>query len=282
MPRPPRPASMIAMTDPNPEPALTSLNASERELLLLLGRGHTAKSIAALKGLTELAVNERFRSARRKTGIGSSREIARLLVAQENRDDIIGVAEPAPPVAPLPRPDAPRRASPLRRWSLPMSAAAILIASAILAQQTATLPQTTERQMPEGAETLFSRRSHAPDLVALRAGINAGPVDPDWSPAAEAALSNVYHEAMEGFDDLDQFAITCVRSLCEVLGVSPSGLSGEEISALTQAVQSPALNQTITSPLNLENVVQSFSTDGSEMENGSASVVFVAYWRRLF
>ncbi|MBN8809286.1 MAG: hypothetical protein J0I47_13775 [Sphingomonas sp.] len=58
---------------------LTSLNAAEREALALLASGHTAKSIATLTGRTEAAVNERLRDARRKTGVGSSRELARLL-----------------------------------------------------------------------------------------------------------------------------------------------------------------------------------------------------------
>lgn len=42
--------------------------------------------------LTEGAVNERLREARRKTGVGSSRELARLAAAPENRDEKIGVA----------------------------------------------------------------------------------------------------------------------------------------------------------------------------------------------
>jgi hypothetical protein len=37
-------------------------------------------------------VNERLRGARRKTGVGSSRELARMFAAQENRDELIGVA----------------------------------------------------------------------------------------------------------------------------------------------------------------------------------------------
>lgn len=59
--------------------------------MLLLAEGHTAKSAAALLDTSEAAVNERLREARRKTGVGSSRELARL-VAQETRDEKIGVA----------------------------------------------------------------------------------------------------------------------------------------------------------------------------------------------
>lgn len=76
-------------------PDLHLLSDAERQVLALLAQGHTAKSIAAATGRTENAVNERLREARRKTGVGSSRELARLL-AQENRDEEIEVAAPAP------------------------------------------------------------------------------------------------------------------------------------------------------------------------------------------
>jgi len=70
---------------------LSRLNEAERRVLGLLAEGHTAKSIAHATGSTPAAVNERLREARRKTGVGSSRELARLLKAQENRDEQIGV-----------------------------------------------------------------------------------------------------------------------------------------------------------------------------------------------
>ena len=76
-----------------------ALNDGERQVLALLGEGHTAKSIAAITGLSVHAVNERLRPARRKTGIGSSRELARKLRAdtgdapQETWHNPIGVAD---------------------------------------------------------------------------------------------------------------------------------------------------------------------------------------------
>lgn len=63
--------------------AIASLCEKELEILRLLASGHTAKSIAARLERTETAINERLREARRKTGIGSSRELARLLAAQK-------------------------------------------------------------------------------------------------------------------------------------------------------------------------------------------------------
>ena len=87
------------MTPPT-EPAadvidFTVLSAAERDILTLLARGHTAKSIAALTGRSEASVNERLRQARRKTQLGSSRELARRFAAQENRDEKSDLDPPA-------------------------------------------------------------------------------------------------------------------------------------------------------------------------------------------
>lgn len=59
------------------------LTEREIEILRLLTAGHTVKSIAVLLGRSEASINERLRDARRKTGIGSSRELARLLDEQK-------------------------------------------------------------------------------------------------------------------------------------------------------------------------------------------------------
>jgi DNA-binding CsgD family transcriptional regulator len=80
----------------------SGLKEAERRVLRLLAEGHTAKSIATELGTSIAAVNERLREARRKTGIGSSRELARLLKTQENRDEQMGMAGLAAPAANLP------------------------------------------------------------------------------------------------------------------------------------------------------------------------------------
>lgn len=74
--------------------AIASLSPRELEILKLLAKGHTAKSIAARLGKTETAIHERLRDARRKTGIGSSRELARIVDAQEIWDKNIGLFRP--------------------------------------------------------------------------------------------------------------------------------------------------------------------------------------------
>lgn len=77
---------------PIPKSSLAALNDNELEILQLLANGHTAKSIAARLGRSETAINERLREARRKTGVGSSRELARLLDAQKIWDENIDLA----------------------------------------------------------------------------------------------------------------------------------------------------------------------------------------------
>jgi DNA-binding CsgD family transcriptional regulator/predicted aspartyl protease len=61
---------------------IQQLTPREREVILLLGQGHDAKSIARDLGISVHTVNERLRDVRRKMGVTSSREAARLLSAE--------------------------------------------------------------------------------------------------------------------------------------------------------------------------------------------------------
>ena len=69
-----------------------ALTDRELEILRLLARGHTVKSIATGMGRSEASINERLREARRKTGVGSSRELARLLDLQKTCDENIDLS----------------------------------------------------------------------------------------------------------------------------------------------------------------------------------------------
>jgi DNA-binding CsgD family transcriptional regulator len=62
---------------------LTLLSGREREVLRLLLVGHDAKSMANALELSVHTVNEHLRDARRKLGVSSSREAARLMAAME-------------------------------------------------------------------------------------------------------------------------------------------------------------------------------------------------------
>jgi len=82
-----------------PVPGLSAcLTDREMEILRLLVAGHTVKTIATRLGRSETSINERLRSARRKTGVGSSRELARLLDLQKTCDKNIDLSRQRPAV----------------------------------------------------------------------------------------------------------------------------------------------------------------------------------------
>jgi DNA-binding CsgD family transcriptional regulator len=62
---------------------VTALSEREKQVLRLLLYGHDAKSIARELDLSVHTVNEHLREARRKAGVSSSREAARVLAGAE-------------------------------------------------------------------------------------------------------------------------------------------------------------------------------------------------------
>lgn len=247
---------------------LDRLNPVERELLLLLGQGHTAKSIATLKGLSVAAVNERFRNARRKTGLASSREIARLLTAQENRHDLIDLAGVAAPRSESPHPKAsPRRRVPLPgRWSLLMITA--ILAAALLAQQTSTPPAVWSEGL---AAEIMSRQTVAPDLAELHAQASRGGRDDDWSPRTEAVLAERYRAVPHFARDVTTTSFRCSADLCEVAGIMRAEIDGDDLTEMM--IQLQGIGNPTPLP-GLQHVVHSFSTAGDRPP------AFIAYWRR--
>jgi len=67
-----------------------SLTDREKQTLRLLLAGHDAKSIARRLDLSVHTVNERLRDARRKLGVSSSREAARMLAEAEGGPQSLG------------------------------------------------------------------------------------------------------------------------------------------------------------------------------------------------
>lgn len=63
-----------------------ALSEKEKQTLRLIVRGHDAKSLARHLDLSVHTVNERLRDARRKMGVSSSREAARILLEKESAD----------------------------------------------------------------------------------------------------------------------------------------------------------------------------------------------------
>lgn len=101
---------------------ISTLSEREKATLRLLVSGHDAKSIARHLGLSVHTVNERLRNARRKLGVSSSREAARLLFDHEaigpqlSVDKQLGVAPQAQTMPIEAQADDWRRRARQRAW----------------------------------------------------------------------------------------------------------------------------------------------------------------------
>lgn len=229
---------------------LASLSATERTILALLAQGHTAKSIAAEIGRTEGAVNERLREARRKTGVGSSRELARLVRARETRDAFIDDAEPRGPV-----PAPPGAPPPARQQGKVLLMSILLIAVAAAA--------LTPRDTGAGASGAEA---------ALRATLAREPRDAAWADRAEAALRRRY-AAIPGVD-APALEVACRATLCEVKGHSAPGVGGARGRRGEAELGSPALRGSVPG-LHADVTQSSSGGDGGAFRFG-----FDALWRR--
>ncbi|WP_238941091.1 LuxR C-terminal-related transcriptional regulator [Sphingomonas beigongshangi] len=245
---------------------LATLTATEQDILRRLAAGHTAKSIAAETGLSVNAVNERLREARRKTGATSSRELARLFIAQENRDEQIGVAQP--PDAGQVEPDPPHRATGLLRMGpLVMTILIGLVAAATL---TGTLiqndPVKENGGMPD--QLLGSLAVDHPDQVStLHGQVRRETRDSAWATEAEAALANRFG----AIANVDSLRVLCAAKLCEVAGrLRPGSASGPALLAVQQ------LSLTGVRDLGFGDSV--FSVGGKAMGKGDP---FVVYLKRI-
>lgn len=139
----------------SPTISADALTDKELEILRLLAGGHTVKSIAVRLGRSEASINERLREARRKTGMGSSRELARLLAAQKIWDNKIDL----PPASSSPEDqDRPPHRRGRRSKGMMMLIALPLAAAAALV----TLTRATEPAASPAAE--------APAAIAPLAG----------------------------------------------------------------------------------------------------------------
>lgn len=193
------------------ELGLARLNDAERQVLRMLGEGHTAKSIANATGSTPAAVNERLREARRKTGVGSSRELARLLKAQENRHEqmrlgrarVLAATDPATGAEPW-RPQT---------GVFAMVALSIVVAAGAAALMSQQVPTTNEVDPLIGTPL-----TTAPDPAALHAKVRAEPRDAAWAPRLERALrERLLRIPLIGRDG-NALRVTCATDLCEIGG----------------------------------------------------------------
>jgi DNA-binding CsgD family transcriptional regulator len=236
---------------------LTALNPAERVVLRLLARGHTAKSVAAAERMTVGAVNERLREARRKTGVSSSRELARLLAAQENRDEKIGVAAAAGS-----RASFAERRSP-SKGTIVMLLAALGIAAAI-AVQTASQSPDPARDPAIGG---FFRQSPSPE-PRLYTRVRSERRDAAWASRTEAALRSAY-SGVAGVDPAS-LGVRCAATVCEVAG----GIAASaDASTAVAALQGKSLHDALAR-LGLTGRSTAFRTAAGRPPQ------FLAYWTR--
>ncbi|MGI4732788.1 MAG: helix-turn-helix domain-containing protein [Janthinobacterium lividum] len=215
------------------------MNAAEREILTLLAQGHTMKSIAAETGRSEGSVSERLREARRKTGMGSSRELARLLRLQENGDTKTGVAvggegEETPPGV-----------STTARWQgkvllmmLPIATIAAAAALYLSGLQVAPVPPATST--PPGSAAGDDVGGAA---ARWRTTFAAEARDPVWAAGAQVALERHYHAI--GGADLATLSVACRATLCDVRGQAVSDLRTGVGKRLSDALGSKAFRSSV-------------------------------------
>ncbi len=238
------------------------LNDVERRFLRLLAQGHTAKSMAGLEGCSFNAVNERLREARRKTGVGSSRELARMVAAQEIGDEQIGVADASAVAAAIDGQASPPARS---KGYLPMltalSAAAILLAMPAI---DVSPPAENQPAHPLG-DGFVSPRDQ---LAAKLAGETR---DPIWADAIEDRLGR----RIAVIEQVEDRRIRCGASLCEVSGRLAAMPAGS-VDAAMQALQSPALEAEARA-MGLTHVVSTFGADKAMRNRATYS----SYWQRM-
>ena len=190
---------------------LDRLNDAERQVLQLLAEGHTAKSVANVLGSTPAAVNERLREARRKTGAGSSRELARLLKSQENRDEQMVVGKP--PL--LAAHGSVAGAEPWRPQTGVVAMTTLFIVAAGAAMALMSPGNTPAGEVdPLLGEALPS----GPNPAALHAQIRTESRDPDWADRTEEAIrARTLQIPLIGKNG-NSLRVTCASKLCEIAG----------------------------------------------------------------
>jgi len=206
---------------------LSRLNEAEKRVLRLLAEGHTAKSIATELGTTPAAVNERLREARRKTGIGSSRELARLLKAQENRHERIGVGAKSPVTAAPSQSDA-------EPWRPHTGVIAMIALFVVAAGGAAALMSQQPLKTHEVDPLLGAPLQMGPDPADLHAKLRKEARDQRWAGPMErqieARLMSLPLIGKEG----NALRVTCAGTLCEIAGTlaEPSKAEQEDQNSL--------------------------------------------------
>lgn len=180
---------------------VASLTDREREVLRLLLAGHTAKSAAAELDLSVHTVNDYLREARKKLGVASSREAARILGEQEEQTpqtapqntapEQIGIADTTPATDnPMPSEtrDRRNRVTWIIGGTLMFTA---VIAAALLASSSAS-HNAAEDEMEASLEQGTQAEAAARDWIKL---VDAGDYRESWAQAGAIFKSAVTADA---------------------------------------------------------------------------------------
>jgi DNA-binding CsgD family transcriptional regulator len=241
------------------EPDLARLSDAERAILALLARGHTAKSIAAETGRSEGSVHERLREARRKTGVGSSRELARMLATQENRDTLIGMVQ-ATSIA-----SGPARAPLMSRWT-----GALLMTAMVAALIATTLKLSTPTEPPPRSLFQVAAGLHYGDAISWREETSAQRRDAAWADAHEAVLRRRY-ATINGLD-MATLHVECRESKCEVVGRSAAGASPAILKHALDELTSSSMRTSLLG----DGLRAAFTNCGGR--DPTREIAFLAYW----
>lgn len=156
-------------------------------------------------------------------------------------------------------------------------AAAVLLAAAILAQQTSVQP---DEPMAHGQravvapENPFVTAQRQPDIAALSAEARSGLSDAEWTPQAEARLTAAYRTE-PGLSAVRTLTVLCSDTLCEVLGETAGNVTVQEVGEVIRHANSPAIVAAVDG-LKLQREFSSVRTDNADPVKGW----IVSYWRR--
>ena len=261
---------------------LAALNDAERGALELLAEGHTVKSIADLTGRSVAAINERLREARRKTGVGSSRELARLLKAQKNRDEKIDLSAARATAAVLEPEDGQRSRGPSRKGWIVMALILIgALAAALIAPEVKQAPaaggaRQAAGHVPPDPLLEASLPSGPPDTAELHDRLRKEERDDAWAREIEPALRGRY-SAIPHVNDRGEVRVTCAATLCEVANELPGSDQANEgeLKALYGALQSEPLYGDVKK---MGLIYQGATFTGSKTK--PSRPLFVVYWAR--
>jgi len=202
---------------------ISRLNEAERRVLRLLAEGHTAKSVATELETTPAAVNERLREARRKTGVGSSRELARLLKAQENRHEQMGLGRSRSLEPTLSQAEA-------EPWRPQTGVIAMIALFIVAAAGAATLMSQTPVTINDIDPLVGEAIPKFADPSELHSKVRSEQRDAKWAKRMESEIDGRLMSMPLIGKDGNVLRVTCGSTLCEVAGtlIAPTSKAERE------------------------------------------------------